>query len=191
MAGVGRIRATAVGDDAYARRIAAAARQFRRAPSDLVAGTNRILAIISWMLAPIAAVVVWGQLGAGGSSQDIVIATAGSLLGKIPQGLVLLTSVAFGVSVVRLARRNAVVDQLPSVEGLARVDVLCADKTGTLTEPALQVSRVETLDDSLAADATAALSSRLADSRAQLHRFHSSRRFRRARKSDRRLRDDR
>jgi cation-transporting ATPase E len=157
VAGAGRIRATAVGDEAYARRIAAEARQFRRAPSDLMAGTNRVLAIISWLLAPVAAVVVWGQLGAGGSSREVAIATVGSLVGMIPQGLVLLTSVAFAVSVVRLARRNAVVDQLPSVEGLARVDVLCADKTGTLTESALQVSRVETLDESLAADAIGAL----------------------------------
>jgi cation-transporting P-type ATPase E len=82
-----------------------------------------------------------------------VAGAAAGLVGMVPQGLVLLTSVAFGVASVTLARRHVLVQQLPAVEGLARVDIVCFDKTGTLTDGAIAFDRIERLDDTAPVDA--------------------------------------
>ncbi|HEV2254549.1 MAG TPA: hypothetical protein VGS06_15270 [Streptosporangiaceae bacterium] len=79
--------------------------------------------------------------------------TVAALVGMVPQGLVLLTSVAFGAAAVTLARRRVLVQQLPAVEGLARVDVVCLDKTGTLTDGTVAFDRLVRLDDQAPAEA--------------------------------------
>src|SRR4029078_5396996 len=76
------------------------------------------------------------------SWQDSIISTVAGLVGMVPEGLVLLTSVAFAVGVVRLGRRRCLVQELPAIEVLARVDVLCLDKTGTLTAPGMELEQV-------------------------------------------------
>jgi cation-transporting ATPase E len=124
VSGSGRYQATAVGADAYARKLAAEARRFKLAHSELIEGINRILRYITWAIPPIAALLVFSQLHAGGVWRDAVTGTVAGLVGMVPQGLVLLTSIAFGVASVTLARRNVLVQQLPAVEGLARVDSL-------------------------------------------------------------------
>ena len=75
-----------------------------------------------------------------------MLRTVGALVPMVPEGLVLMTSIAFAVGVVRLGRRQCLVQELPAIEGLARVDVVCADKTGTLTENRMQMAELRPLD---------------------------------------------
>ncbi|ETZ96586.1 E1-E2 ATPase family protein [Mycobacterium kansasii 732] len=77
--------------------------------------------------------------------RDSVLRTVGALVPMVPEGLVLMTSIAFAVGVIRLGQRRCLVQELPAIEGLARVDVVCADKTGTLTESGMRVSEVKGL----------------------------------------------
>ncbi len=134
VAGAGGYQATEVGAGAYARRLAAEARRFGLVRSELMDGINRILQYVTWVIVPLAVLLLASQLHARGTVREALTGTVAALVGVVPQGLVLLTSVAFGVAAVTLARRHVLVQQLPAVEGLARVDVLCIDKTGTLTD---------------------------------------------------------
>ena len=135
LAGSGRMQATAVGEEAYAARLAAEARAFTRTRSELQAGTNRILRWIAVGLLVVGPLVLWSQFRTEENEdwRDAVTGTVGALVGMVPEGLVLLTTLAFMVATVGLARRQVLVQELPAVEGLARVDVVCLDKTGTLT----------------------------------------------------------
>jgi cation-transporting ATPase E len=146
VAGRGAYRATAVGPDAYARKLAAEARRFAPARSELMDGIDRILRYVTWAIVPVAILLVSGQLRRHAEVDDAVSSAVAGLVGMVPQGLVLLTSIAFGVAAVTLARRRLLVQELPAVEGLARVDVVCFDKTGTLTDGTIAVDRVERLD---------------------------------------------
>ena len=134
VAGPGGYQATGVGAEAYARKLAAEARRFRLVRSELMDGINRILRYVTWAIVPVAVLLLVSQLHARDSVREALTGTVAALVGMVPQGLVLLTSVAFGVAAITLARRHVLVQQLPAVEGLARVDVLCLDKTGTLTD---------------------------------------------------------
>ncbi len=138
-AGGGRYMATKVGKDAYAVRLAQEAKKFTLVRSELRTGIDFILKIVSWLIAPTAVLLVWSQLNA---EEDLKGALQGAVAGTVamvPQGLVLVTSVAFAVGVIRLGRRSVLVQELPALEGLARVDVICLDKTGTLTQGKLSV----------------------------------------------------
>ena len=147
VAGGGSYRATAVGADAYARKLTAEARRFEPARSELIDGINRILRYVTWAIFPVAALLLTSQLlRADNDLTDAVSGTVAGLVGMVPQGLVLLTSIAFGVAAVTLARRKLLVQELPAVEGLARVDVVCFDKTGTLTDGSIVFDRIEPLD---------------------------------------------
>ncbi|MGH7686819.1 MAG: HAD-IC family P-type ATPase [Candidatus Dormibacteria bacterium] len=147
VAGSGRFQATAVGDDAYARKLTTAAQQFGMAHSELVGGINRILRYVTWVIGPIAALTIVSQLHGHTSIRDALVSTVAALVGMVPQGLVLLTSIAFGAAALTLARRKVLVQQLPAVEGLARVDVVCFDKTGTITDGNVAFDRLVTLDE--------------------------------------------
>jgi len=135
VAGRGRFRATAVGADSYATRLTAEAKRFTKVSSELVGGTNRLLRWISLMMLVVAPLLVWSQFRSPDTRtwQDAVTGAVAALVGMVPEGLVLLTSLAFMLGAVTLARRQTLVQELPAVEGLARVDVVCLDKTGTLT----------------------------------------------------------
>jgi cation-transporting ATPase E len=146
VAGSGRIRATHVGADAYARKIAAEARRFTLSRSDLRAGINKILVIVSWALLPTSALLLFNQLRENESVADALSGTVAGVVGMVPEGLVLLTSAALAVAVLRLGRRRTLVQEMPAVEMLARVDVVCLDKTGTLTEGDIAFDRVVGLD---------------------------------------------
>jgi cation-transporting ATPase E len=147
VAGSGQFQATAVGDDAYARKLATEARRFALARSELVDGINRILRYVTWAIFPAAALLLVSQFYANDDWRDAVSGAVAGVVGMVPQGLVLLTSIAFGVAAVTLARRKVLVQELPAVEGLARVDVVCFDKTGTLTDGNIVFDRVEPLDN--------------------------------------------
>ena len=155
VAGSGEYQATGVGAAAYARQLAAEARRFTLVRSELMEGINRILRYVTWAIVPVAVLTLISQLHAHGSVRAALTGTVAALVGMVPQGLVLLTSVAFGVAAVTLARHRVLVQQLPAVEGLARVDVVCFDKTGTLTDGTIAFDTLIPLDDQ--APAVAAL----------------------------------
>lgn len=150
--GSARIRVTAVGEHSYANRLAVEARKYSVVTSELQEGTNRVLTWISWVIVPMTLLLLWSQLRvAGGISEAldsgqwkaaVVLAVAG-VVGMVPQGLVLLTSVNFAAAAMTLARRKVLVQELPAVEVLARVDMLCLDKTGTLTSGAVELDHIE------------------------------------------------
>src|SRR5829696_6085346 len=146
-AGSGRYRATKVGREAYAVRLTEEARRFTLARSELRAGVDEILKYVTWALVPTAVLLFISQLRG---------AVAGTLA-MVPEGLVLLTSVAFAVGVVRLGRRQVLVRELPAVETLARVDVICFDKTGTITAGDLAVQELVPEDGAVGEEAAAAL----------------------------------
>src|SRR5580700_10810450 len=145
-AGSGGYQAMAVGNEAYARKLAAEARRFTVVRSELIDGINRILRYVTWAIVPVAVLTMISQLHAGQTTKQALTGTVAALVGMVPQGLVLLTSVAFGVAAVTLARRRVLVQQLPAVEGLARVDVVCLDKTGTLTDGTIAFDSLIRLD---------------------------------------------
>lgn len=144
VSGGGLVRADRIGGESYAHRLSEEARQFTLTKSELKVGIDRILRIVTWIIVPTGLLLFWSQVFRGdfGLSEGIVSAVAGTE-GMVPQGLVLLTSMALAVAVIRLGRRNALVQELPAVETLARVDVLCLDKTGTLTEGRMVHDRTE------------------------------------------------
>ncbi|MEA4944061.1 MAG: HAD-IC family P-type ATPase [Propionicimonas sp.] len=146
IAGVGAFRATRVGADSYAAKLTAEASKFSLVKSELQQGINKILKLITWLMIPVGLATIWVQWNQPGSWQDRILAVGGALVPMVPEGLVLLTSLAFAVGVVRLAQRKVLVQELPAIEGLARVDVVCADKTGTLTENGMRFGELEPLN---------------------------------------------
>ena len=145
VSGSGRARVTRVGAEAYAAKLAEEARRFTLANSELRASIDRIVMWISWALIPAGFGLLWSQLRHTSNIRQALVATVAGMVGMIPEGLVLLTSVAFAVGVVRLARRRTLVQELAAVEILARVDVVCLDKTGTITEGSMEVDNVVAL----------------------------------------------
>ncbi len=132
--GTGLFRATGIGADAYSYKIAAAGRRYTRVRSELVEGINSVLRVVGLMIIPVGGLFAWVEFSHSANLADDVTNTVAAVTAMIPQGLVLLTSIAFTVSALVLARRTVLVQEIPAVEGLARVDVLCLDKTGTITE---------------------------------------------------------
>lgn len=135
VAGRGCFQATSVGADAYARRIASEVKVFTRTRSEIQEAINTLLRYITWILIAITPLLLWSQFRTdeSGDWRDPVTGTVAALVGMVPEGLVLLTSLAFLLAALALTRRQVLVQELPAVEGLARVDVVCLDKTGTLT----------------------------------------------------------
>jgi cation-transporting P-type ATPase E len=147
-AGNGRYRATKVGRDAYAVQLTEEARRFTLARSELRAGVDQILKYVTWALVPTAALLFFSQLRLEHGVRAGLSGAVAGTVAMIPEGLVLLTSVAFAVGVVRLGRRQVLVRELPAVETLARVDVICFDKTGTITAGDLAVQELVATDGS-------------------------------------------
>lgn len=160
VAGHGVVRVTRVGTEGYANRLTAAARRYSLVTSELRAGINKVLLVVSWIIVPITLLLFWSQLQHhGGLTQSVadgtwraavVFAVAG-VVGMVPEGLVLLTSVNFALAAVVLARSQVLVQELPAVEVLARVDVLCLDKTGTLTDGTIVLESIDILAESAGA----------------------------------------
>ena len=160
VAGSGAYRATKVGREAYAAKLADEASKFTLVKSELRSGINKILQFITYLLWPAGLLTIYTQL----FTTDVgwrraVLAMVGALVPMVPEGLVLMTSIAFAVGVVRLGHRQCLVNELPAIEGLARVDVVCADKTGTLTENGMRVSDLKPLSEAVVGDVLAQLAS--------------------------------
>jgi cation-transporting ATPase E len=146
VAGNGCVQTTAVGANAYARRLATEARRFTLVDSELQRGTNEILRLVTYALVPTAGLLAWSQIRGGHDWRATVQGIVAGVVAMIPEGLVLLTSLAFMLAAVALARRQVLMQELPAVEGLARVDVVCVDKTGTITEGIIEFDRIMALD---------------------------------------------
>ena len=158
VAGSGRIRAIRVGGDAFAQKLQGDARRFSLVRSELQQGTNRILRMVTWVMIPAGVLLVTSQLIRSGQSvNEALRASVAGVGAMVPEGLVLLTTLAFALGAIRLARRQVLVQELAAIEGLARVDVLCIDKTGTLTEAGMRLGAIETFGDPLAEEALGAL----------------------------------
>jgi cation-transporting P-type ATPase E len=145
VAGSGRAVATKVGGESYAATLTRQARGYSPARSEIRDAINRVLIWISWLLVFIGPLLLITQLRSGQTTSEALRGSVAALSGMVPEGLVLLTSVAMAVGVVRLAARRVLVQDLPAIEGLARVDVICCDKTGTLTQGSMQVVSVDPL----------------------------------------------
>src|SRR5690348_8108936 len=160
VAGSGAYRATKVGREAYAAKLAAEASKFTLVKSELRSGINKILQFITYLLVPAGLLTIYTQLFTTDAGwRESVLRMVGALVPMVPEGLVLMTSIAFAVGVIRLGRRQCLVNELPAIEGLARVDVVCADKTGTLTENGMRVSDLKPLTEAGVGDVLAQLAS--------------------------------
>lgn len=140
-----------VGDRTTFHRLVTQAREFALATSELRSGVDGILRLVGWGIGPLALLLFWSQLRSHESTDDGLVAAVAGVVGLVPQGLVLLVTMALAVAVVRLARHHVVVQELHAVEGLARIDVFCVDKTGTLTTGAMAVSSFDVVGDDGAA----------------------------------------
>ncbi|MFE7593933.1 HAD-IC family P-type ATPase [Kitasatospora sp. NPDC057512] len=148
VAGAGAFTATKVGREAYAAQLAEEASKFTLVKSELRTGIDSILRIITYLLVPTALGLIISQLAVEGRDwREAVRRMVAGIVPMVPEGLVLLTSVAFAIGVVRLGRKQCLVQELPAIEGLARVDTVCLDKTGTLTEGGMDVVDLRVLSD--------------------------------------------
>ncbi|MDO9485421.1 MAG: HAD-IC family P-type ATPase [Actinomycetota bacterium] len=140
VAGSGLMRATRVGRDSFAAGLTEQAKQFHLTNSELRDAISGFIRVVSFLLLPIGALLLYSQrVRADASWDDAIRGTIAGMVTMVPEGLVLLTSIAMAVSVVRLAQKKVLVQDMPAVEVLARVDTICVDKTGTLTEPGMHV----------------------------------------------------
>ncbi|MEV4106473.1 HAD-IC family P-type ATPase [Nonomuraea sp. NPDC049695] len=147
VAGAGAFVATRVGTDAYAVKLAEEASRFHLAHSELREGVANFIKYITWLVVPIGALLIYSQLKHSADFGTAITGAVAGIVTMIPEGLVLMTSIAFAVGVIRLGRHNCLVQELPAIEGLARVDVLCLDKTGTLTAGGMDLDQVLPLRD--------------------------------------------
>jgi cation-transporting P-type ATPase E len=145
VAGTGRMRATRIGAAAYATTLAEEARRFQLVDSELRAGVNLVLRWLTWIIPPLAILLLVVLLGANDEWRDAMRDTVAASVAMVPDGLVLLTSIAFIAGILELARHRALARELASVELLARVDILCLDKTGTITTGEISFSGLTTM----------------------------------------------
>ena len=156
VSGIALMRVTAVGDNSYASKLAAQAKVYTKTISDLSRGINTILKWMTIVVVPLCVLLVWSQINkVGGFAvalqtgqwKSAVVSAVAGVVGMIPEGLVLLTSLNFAVAAMRLARKKTLVQELESVETLARVDCLNLDKTGTITDGGIAFVGVDLIGD--------------------------------------------
>jgi cation-transporting P-type ATPase E len=156
--GGGVARATAVGDDSYAARLTAEAKKFNAPKSETAKGIDRILQFVTWAIVPAGLLLYFGQQASEDESvHNTLLGVVAGVVALVPQGLVLLLSLAQAVAVIRLGRKQVLVQRLQAVESLARVTVLASDKTGTLTTGAVTLEKIEPLTDGHVDTALAAI----------------------------------
>ena len=136
------VRAIAVGEDSYINKLAKSTKEFKKYPSKLRDYMDKILKVISILLVPVAIMLYMRGASLGRGYVEIVLRSAGALVGMIPEGLILLVSVSLAVAAMKLAKKKVLVQELYCVETLARVDVLCFDKTGTITTGNMNVIEI-------------------------------------------------
>jgi cation-transporting ATPase E len=152
VAGRGQQLAEVVGEASYGRRLASEGRRFVLAKSELRAGVDVILRGVTWVLVPTAVLLLISQLAQASDFPEALRVSVAGVVNMVPEGLVLLLSTALAVGIVRLGRKRVLVGELGALEGLARVDVLCVDKTGTLTDGTPELIAIEPLTEGIDVD---------------------------------------
>ena len=156
VSGMALIRVNAVGEHSYAATLTAQAKVYKKTVSDLNKGINTILKFMTFLVVPLCVLLIlsqirtvggWSEALATGEWRQAVVSAVAGVVGMIPEGLVLLTSLNFALAAIRLARKNTLVQELESVETLARVDALNLDKTGTITDGGIAFDRLIMLGD--------------------------------------------
>ena len=138
-------RVDKIGNESYTAQLSAKAKRYQKPKSELMNTLNTVMKIIGILIIPLT-VMTFMDISKSASTNEAVLYTAGSTVGMIPAGMFLLTSMALAVGVIKLARRRTLVQDLYSIEMLARTDVLCLDKTGTITDGTMKVFSVIQLD---------------------------------------------
>ena len=156
-AGTGHVRATGIGSESYAAALAEEARRFTLVDSELRSGVNSILRWLTVIIPPAAGLLLLRLLVTEDLWEEALRGTVAAAVAMVPDGLVLLTSLSFIVGVIALARRRALARELASVELLARVDILCLDKTGTITTGEIAFAGIETIGATTADEAVGAV----------------------------------
>ncbi len=148
ISGQGRARLDQVGDNSFAAQLSRDAKKIKkRQQPGMMRSLTLLIKVIGIIIIPFAALMFWNQYKVLGLPEKISVEnTAASVIGMIPEGLYLLTSVALAASTIRLAKQDTLVHDMKCIETLARVDVLCVDKTGTITEPHMNVEQLIPLD---------------------------------------------
>ena len=169
VSGMALVKVNAVGSHSYAATLTAQAKVYKKTVSDLNKGINTILKFMTFLVVPLCILLIlsqvhtvggWGAALSTGEWRQAVVSAVAGVVGMIPEGLVLLTSLNFAVAAMRLARHNTLVQELESVETLARVDALNLDKTGTITDGGIAFNRLVMLGS---ANATAEQAARHAN----------------------------
>lgn len=140
-AGECKARVSAVGEDNFTSKLMAEAKKFKKPKSELMRSINWIIRIVTLAIFPLGILMFYTNKITTSTINEAVTGTVASVVGMIPEGLVMLTSIALAVGVIKLARKRTLVQDLYSIETLARVDMLCLDKTGTITEGSMQVEK--------------------------------------------------
>ena len=162
VSGMALVKVNAVGSHSYAATLTAQAKVYKKTVSDLNKGINTILKFMTFLVVPLCILLIlsqihtvggWGTALSTGEWRQAVVSAVAGVVGMIPEGLVLLTSLNFAVAAMRLARHNTLVQELESVETLARVDALNLDKTGTITDGGIAFNRLVMLGSANAAAA--------------------------------------
>ena len=147
VAGTCTVMATAVGKDNYVQKLSAKAKQYKKPHSELMSSLQIIISSIGALIIPIAVLFILKAIGNGSNMSVAIISTSSLIIGMIPSGMFLLTSLALAVGIIKLASNNTLVQDLYSLEMLARVDTICFDKTGTITDGNMTVKDVEVIKE--------------------------------------------
>lgn len=143
VSGKGIAKITSIGEDNYTAKISSGAKYIKKINSQIMTSLNKIIKFLSIAIIPIGIALFYTQLQVDDITfQEAVVKSVAGIIGMIPEGLVLLTSTVLAVSVIRLSRQKVLVQELYCIETLARVDTLCLDKTGTLTEGIMEVKEI-------------------------------------------------
>lgn len=154
VSGSGVMQATHVGEDSYNYKLSMEAKQTKGIYSELILLMNRLIRLLTMVIIPIGAILMITSLTSGTQLNEAILGSTAAIMGMIPEGLILLTTVALAVGVIKLSRRQVLVQTMGAIETLARVDVLCLDKTGTLTSGQLKVVEYDTVDTTHLTDET-------------------------------------
>lgn len=154
VSGSGLMQATHVGEDSYSYKLSMEAKQTKGIYSELIMLMNRLIRLLTMVIIPIGAILMITSLTSGTQLNEAILGSTAAIMGMIPEGLILLTTVALAVGVIKLSRRQVLVQTMGAIETLARVDVLCLDKTGTLTSGQLKVVEYDTVNTTNLTDET-------------------------------------
>lgn len=148
ISGHGIIQAVSVGEESYSYKLSIEAKQSKGLYSELIFMMKRLIRILTVIIIPLGALLMFTSITSGALLDEAILGSTAAIIGMIPEGLILLTTVALAVGVIKLSRQQVLVQTMGAIETLARVDVLCLDKTGTLTSGNLKVVEAEVINQS-------------------------------------------